>query len=123
VRTIPSNNNNSALIALDPKVQEETKNFKISENFFKKGNNNYKNGRAKEYRVMNKLRKEGYDIVTRNAGSHGVFDIFAMDTKRGVIRLIQCKPKDFPKTAKRRLIEENKNLCCKLCQVYFEVVQ
>jgi Holliday junction resolvase len=94
----------------DPKVQEETKNFKISENFLKKGNCNYKNGRAKEYRVMNRLRKEGYDIVTRNAGSHGVFDIFAMDTKRGVIRLIQCKPKSLSENARRKIYLDNKHL-------------
>jgi len=40
-------------------------------------NRNYKNGAAREYRIMKKLEKEGWFCI-RSAGSHSPIDIIAM---------------------------------------------
>ena len=40
-------------------------------------NKNYKNGRAREYRIIKKLEKEGW-LCIRSAGSHSPIDIIAM---------------------------------------------
>ena len=40
-------------------------------------NRNYKNGTAREYRIMKKLEKEGWFCI-RSAGSHSPIDIIAM---------------------------------------------
>ena len=42
----------------------------------KKGNSNYRNGRALEYKVIKDLRNKGLEGL-RTAGSHGVADIVA----------------------------------------------
>jgi len=63
---------------------------------------NYMRGRAKEYYLMNRLKKDGFDIVVRTAGSHGMFDIIAIRKSDLLIRLIQVKPKHFS-----RIQEEN----------------
>jgi len=49
---------------------------------------NYQRGRDTEYKVKKELEKEGY-VVFRTAGSHGVADIIAINSK--VVRLIQVK--------------------------------
>lgn len=46
----------------------------------KKGNSNYRNGRAAEYKVMKDLRGKGLEGL-RTAGSHGVADIVAFHPK------------------------------------------
>lgn len=64
---------------------------------------NYERGRAKEYRVATKLRKDGW-LVIRSAGSHSEFDLVAIKheqkqnplppfiiTYNNEIKLIQCK--------------------------------
>jgi Holliday junction resolvase len=51
-------------------------------------NHAYNRGRAKEYRVMELLREEGW-VVGRSAGSHSPVDIFA--AKEGRILLVQVK--------------------------------
>jgi Holliday junction resolvase len=48
----------------------------------------YERGRAKEYRVMAILRKDGW-YVSRSAGSHGAVDVLA--AREGRILLIQVK--------------------------------
>ena len=48
----------------------------------------YERGRAKEYRVMEMLRSEGW-VVGRSAGSHSPVDIFA--AKEGKVLLVQVK--------------------------------
>jgi len=57
-------------------------------------NKNYKNGAARERRIMKKLEKEGWFCI-RSAGSHGPIDIIAMRQNHllGVleIRFIQSK--------------------------------
>ena len=51
----------------------------------------YKKGARKEYHLCESLRKKGYDIVFRSAGSHSSIDIVAIDTISRVILLIQSK--------------------------------
>jgi len=48
----------------------------------------YERGRAKEYRVMEMLKKDGW-VVGRSAGSHSPVDIFA--AKEGRVLLVQVK--------------------------------
>lgn len=54
-------------------------------------NSNYLKGRRKEYQICTDLRKEGFDIVVRTAGSHSKIDIFAVDSKGKRIRFVQSK--------------------------------
>jgi len=68
-------------------------------------NKNYSRGRRKEYTICEKLRKEGFTIVQRTAGSHSPFDIIAIDQKLHVIRFVQCKPENFSETEKSKLWE------------------
>ena len=58
-------------------------------------NSRYDRGRAYEYKVMRKLREEGFYAI-RSAGSHGYFDIIGIKppqstVEKGQIRVIQCK--------------------------------
>lgn len=69
--------------------------------------NNYKRGRAKEYRIMKKAREEGM-VAIRTAGSHGFFDVIAIDLARKRINLIQAKPKSISEKKKDEIYEENK---------------
>lgn len=48
----------------------------------------YARGRAKEYRTMELLRKDGW-LASRSAASHGAVDVFA--AKGGRMLLIQVK--------------------------------
>lgn len=52
---------------------------------------NYEKGRSYEYRVIKKLKAEGFNICQRSAGSHSPIDIWALDTKNRKIKLIQAK--------------------------------
>jgi len=70
-------------------------------------NKNYVKGRNKEYKVMKRLRDEGYDVVARTAGSHGVFDVIAFNKETKDIKLIQCKPASMSDNARRKIIDEN----------------
>ena len=49
---------------------------------------NYQRGRSAEYKAVKELQAAGY-IATRSAGSHGLWDVMALN-KNGV-RLIQIK--------------------------------
>jgi Holliday junction resolvase len=51
-------------------------------------NRNYEAGRAREYRAMNALKKDGW-MVSRSAASHGAVDVFA--AKDGRVLLVQVK--------------------------------
>ena len=51
-------------------------------------NHLYTKGRAREYRTMDILRKDGW-LASRSAASHGAVDVFA--AKGGKILLIQVK--------------------------------
>lgn len=67
---------------------------------------NYKRGRAKEYRIMEKLREEGFDVVTRSAGSHSAVDIIAVRRKDKRVKWIQCKPKSMSGNARQKICDE-----------------
>jgi len=84
-------------------------------------NANYRRGRAKEYRCCNKLKKEGFDLVQRTAGSHSEVDVLAIKIDTKEIKFIQCKPKSMGVKAKQRIIDRNKGLNGKfICS--FEVI-
>lgn len=70
-------------------------------------NKNYRNGRAKEYRVMKKM-KELYPnaICLRSAGSHSLVDIVVIDGETQSVKLIQCKPRSMSKQAKTQIERE-----------------
>lgn len=52
-------------------------------------NKNYKRGRDTEYRIMNDLKKEGYQLIVRSAGSHSKIDVTGY--KDNKIKMIQSK--------------------------------
>jgi Holliday junction resolvase len=80
-------------------------------------NKNYVNGRAYEYRIMHSLRKAGFDIVIRSAGSHSPIDCIGIDTNNKVILFVQAKPKtlSFNKKVeiKHKNIKLNDKYTCK----------
>ena len=51
----------------------------------------YQRGARKEYKLIYDLRKEGFDIAQRTAGSHSPIDILAIKIKDKWIKLIQSK--------------------------------
>ena len=69
-------------------------------------NKNYRNGRAREYRIMNKLKDKGF-IVFRMSGSHGVADLIAVEKVTGAITYIQVKPTSMSLAAKNKIELEN----------------
>ena len=73
-------------------------------------NKNYVKGRAKEYRTMENLRKQGCEIVLRSAGSHSPIDVIGINLKELQVKCIQCKPKSMSKNAKDKLENEFKEL-------------
>lgn len=70
------------------------------------GNSNYIKGRRFEYERMKHWKELGYDVV-RTAGSHGPWDLVVVDSKRGIVTLIQCKVVEDNATA-RRLLENHR---------------
>ena len=76
----------------------------------------YKRGARKEYKIIYNLRKEGFDIAQRTAGSHSPVDIIAINRKLKIIKLIQSKRKLDEKMSyieeklKAKIEEENKDL-------------
>ena len=81
-------------------------------------NPRYEAGRAYEYKVMNRLKAEGY-ICMRSAGSHGHFDVIAIKPGNltaftrtydkgfrvpGEIKLIQCKTGVTAKRARDKVV-------------------
>lgn len=67
---------------------------------------NYLRGRAKEYREINRMKSEGYDIVFRSAGSHSTVDCIGIRLKDKHIKLIQCKPRSMSDNAKARISQQ-----------------
>jgi Holliday junction resolvase len=66
-------------------------------------NKNYIKGRNKEYRLINELRKRGFDIVQRTAGSHSPIDIIAIHKYKEEILFIQSKPDNFSEKEESKL--------------------
>lgn len=54
--------------------------------------NKYSKGRRFEYKIMRLLKADGYNVL-RSAGSHGLYDIVAWNSKE--VRFIQAKHKDY----------------------------
>lgn len=73
-------------------------------------NKNYEKGRRKEYKICDYLKKKGFDIVQRTAGSHSPFDIIAINIKAKQIRLIQCKPDTMNAHQQQKIRDKNKDL-------------
>jgi Holliday junction resolvase-like predicted endonuclease len=65
-------------------------------------NRNYVKGRAREYRVIKRLHREGAVWVVRSYASHGPIDITAVFPD--CVRLIQVK-KDYLPPKERRALE------------------
>ena len=66
-------------------------------------NKNYIKGRRKEYKIVNDLKRKGWDIAQRTAGSHSPIDIIAVHRAQKIIKLIQAKPDDFNN---KKILEE-----------------
>ena len=67
----------------------------------------YKKGRRKEYRVVDKLKKLGFEIVVRSAGSHSPIDVWAVDVEGRNMRLIQVKSgKPLGESVKKKLLNK-----------------
>ncbi len=67
---------------------------------------NYQKGRRKEYKVVHELRKKGYDIVQRSAGSRSPIDVWAVRKSDRSIKLVQVKPDKMSPEAKQKIREE-----------------
>lgn len=72
-------------------------------------NRNYINGRAKEYRVMNKFKQEGL-VAFRSAGSHSPIDVIGINPLSKQIFLIQCKPKSMSDNKAQAILNDLKKL-------------
>ena len=59
----------------------------------RKGNRFYVSGRRYEYKTVQKLLLQGYQIVTRSPGSRGIFDVYAIGFTQDkiILRFIQVK--------------------------------
>lgn len=70
-------------------------------------NNNYRNGAAKERRIMKKYRKDFPGaVVLRSAGSHSVVDVVVIVPYQKLIFFIQSKPRSMSANAKIKLEHE-----------------
>ena len=83
-------------------------------------NLNYNRGRAKEYRIVQGLKKKGWDIVQRSAGSKSPIDVFAINIKEKKILLIQAKSGYLSDSQSTKIYQENKDLKGKF-EVEFEL--
>jgi len=83
-------------------------------------NRNYLAGRRKEYKICTQLKKKGYDIVQRSAGSHSPIDIWAIHKKKREILLVQSKPDNFRLKQEEIIIKQNISLNGRF-EVRFEV--
>lgn len=84
-------------------------------------NKQYVSGRRREYKLCNQLKKNGYNIVQRSAGSHSPIDIFAISHAKKIILFIQSKPDSMSDKEKKDLEDKhfwlNGEFTCK-----FEVI-
>ena len=71
-------------------------------------NKHYIKGYKKEQRIVNNLKKLGFDIAQRTAGSHSPIDIIAVHRKTKKICLIQAKPRGY---SDKKIMEDMKWLC------------
>ena len=52
---------------------------------------------------MHDLKKNGFEIAHRTAGSHSPIDVFAICGDKRVIKFIQSKPDNYGKTASEKI--------------------
>lgn len=83
-------------------------------------NKAYKKGCRLEYKIIKEYREQGY-ITSRARGSHGIWDVCAIDKDKKRIIFIQCKAvKKMGKRARANLEKKhewlNDDFSC-----YFEV--
>jgi Holliday junction resolvase len=65
-------------------------------------NSNYRRGADKE-RALVRAAKDAGLIAMRSAGSKGKIDVLIIDPTARTVRLIQCKPDDYPASKVRAL--------------------
>ena len=65
----------------------------------------YQRGRYRERMIKKKLQKQG-KIVLRSAASRGFADLVSIDKELKKIKFIQVKPKTFPSSKSKKLMEE-----------------
>lgn len=69
-------------------------------------NRNYESGRRKEYRICNNLKKDGFEIAQRSAGSHSPIDVFAINKREKKIVFVQSKPDNFAASEAEKIEKE-----------------
>lgn len=69
----------------------------------------YRKGYRKENRIVNEEKAKGR-IALRSAGSRSPVDVVSIDKLNGVIKLIQCKPDDFPASQAEKLLKAQEDL-------------
>lgn len=69
-------------------------------------NRNYVKGRKKEYAIVHELREMGFVIAQRTAGSHSPVDVIGVDKEKRIIKFIQAKPDNYPKSKGDKILED-----------------
>ena len=69
------------------------------------GSSEYRKGRKKEYKIMNKARGRGL-LAFRSAGSRSKVDVCVIDVIKKEIVLYQCKPKNITQREIEKLNNE-----------------
>jgi len=70
-------------------------------------NKNYEKGRRKEYKICDELKKKGFNIVQRTAGSKSPFDVIAINKKTKEISLIQVKQDNISEKKSKELLKKS----------------
>ena len=68
-------------------------------------NPNYLKGVRKERKLVRWAKDRGM-IALRSAGSHSPIDVVIIDKYMNLIRLVQCKPHNYPRSYKKKLYEK-----------------
>ena len=69
-------------------------------------NKNYQKGRRKEYGVCDQLKKDGFEIAQRTAGSHSPIDVIAINKETKEIKFIQVKAGGMGSDEQTKLYKE-----------------
>ena len=84
-------------------------------------NKNYQKGRRKEYTITDRLKKEGFEIAQRTAGSHSPIDIVAINKETKEIKFIQVKVGEISYTEHTKIHKEMEWLNKGKFEVSFEI--
>jgi Holliday junction resolvase len=66
---------------------------------------NYQKGRNYEYKIQHQFERAGH-IVTRSAGSHGLFDLVTLDLATSEVWFIQAKDRHLSPHELKLLVDE-----------------